>query len=159
MSYTLKIRWERHERFPAPDSTQGSIDPESFVGVRFHVNALPAHFSASAGESDGTRTASVAMAQLVDAAEHFIPCRRVTVHQRDDSLGEPDLSEWGELDYADYRHIVYSDHNLGPGETPLRHEPGLLIEYETIDGDFEFVLATKAWLLGPDGQTVERLAP
>lgn len=88
----------------------------------------------------------------LDVADHFIPADRVTV------LGHPDpaLSAWATTDYRDMRSIF--DTQVGDEVKSEPYTGARFIEVEH-NGEHSWYLVTHAWLLGPTGDTIERLPP
>ena len=87
----------------------------------------------------------------VEELTMFFPARRVTCLGGFGPDG-PRMTDWAEGSYVDYSDV----HRNGSGE-----QRGAARLIETIDdeGNFAWYLVSHAWLLGPDGRTIERLAP
>lgn len=90
---------------------------------------------------------------LADETTLFIAAEQVKVH------GETtveQMNKWPEGSFLDYRmypgETATSTHEITKGE-PMTSR---LIEVE-YKGETTWYLASNAWLLGPDGKTIERL--
>lgn len=84
---------------------------------------------------------------MMDETTLFIPADAVYVHA--EITSDEQMSAWNEGDFLDYRLADTKE----DGET-RRH--GRLINVER-EGNHTWYLASLAWLLGPDGKTIERL--
>lgn len=89
----------------------------------------------------------------LDVAEHFIPADKVTVMGHAD----PNLTAWPASDYRDMRSIF--DTPTGDGEVKSEPYTGARFVEVERNGEHSWYLVTHAWLLGPTGDTIERLAP
>jgi len=97
----------------------------------------------------------------VDETTLFIPADTVKVHGGPiiEIDGEtPAMDAWDREDWQDYRNA--SDDPRLPDDHPAsrKRSNGRLI-CVTRDGDDSWYVASKAWLLGPTGATIERVAP
>lgn len=88
---------------------------------------------------------------LDDESTHFYPCDSVVAHGaiRGNEVSSQML-HWGCSDYT----VMLSDNFQADGSAV--QVDGRLIEY-TYDRVARWVIASSAWLLGPNGQTIERL--
>lgn len=85
--------------------------------------------------------------QLADETNLFIAADEVHVHAHI-PVGSDTMKEWPEGSYFDYRNVVGSAGDL---------DGGRLIQVNKDNSTW--YLASLAWLLGPDGKTIERIAP
>lgn len=97
--------------------------------------------------------------QVADEHLIFIPCERVDVHG---VRGEhPRLDSWDEADYASYvsitQHVDDVDNASLTTSEPFAN-PRLIATTDS-DGATTYWLVSEAWILGPDGGTIERVAP
>ncbi len=92
---------------------------------------------------------------VVDESTLFLPARTITVHAFI-AVGEREsvMKAWEDSSdsYFDYLNRV----DLGDSGY---QDAGRLIHLVTPEGQDEWYLATQAWLLGPNGDTIERIAP
>ena len=91
-------------------------------------------------DAEGTET---------DQTTFFILADQVRVHG---PVTESGMTEWQDVDFYECRIAE----ELENGETKLRD--GRLIAARLKDVDTWYT-ASRAWLLGPDGRTIERIAP
>ena len=91
-----------------------------------------------------------------DETTLFIPADEIRVHGQVIEIdGEtPGMKHWQAADWHDYRHVT--DGNLN-ARGPV-HSLGRLICVKR-DGFESYYVASRAWLLGPSGGTIERVAP
>jgi hypothetical protein len=96
---------------------------------------------------------------LFDQTDVFLPADRVTVNstiQPDGRLGVIDSFGSHVDDFTGYTfHKAMTSTTAAPSS---EHEPARLI-HVVHNGDEHWYLASLAWLLGPDGRTIERVAP
>jgi hypothetical protein len=105
---------------------------------------------------------------VADETTLFIPASEVRVHGHIDAgTREQKMKAWdeGEAGYFNYLSVVgvetttkVDDHG---GEVTSRVENedgGRLIHVIRLDGKQEWYLASHAWLLGPNGDTIERVS-
>lgn len=85
---------------------------------------------------------------IVDESTLFIAADEVQVHARIVTMSE--MSAWSTGSYLDY-----SVKSENPKEDKL-YMPAQVIQVIR-NGDTVWYLASMAWLLGPDGKTIERL--
>lgn len=87
-----------------------------------------------------------------EQSDHFIAISKVVAHGefRPGQIGEV-MQCWGDEDYW----CVLDDEHRPDGS--VGQAGGRLIEYVE-DGVTRWVIASHAWLLSPDGRTIERLA-
>ena len=92
-------------------------------------------------------------AQTVDESTLFIPADTVTVHG--EVTKDDEMKHWPEGSFQDYRvvHHPYAEDNEG-----ISFFVGRLINVVHNNVHTTY-LATHAWLLGPNGDTIERIAP
>ena len=92
---------------------------------------------------------------IADESTLFIAAKAVTVH-RHIAPGEREqaMKSWDDNASAYFNYLCVSDFGATGGE-----DGGRLIQVITPDGGDVWYLATHAWLLGPTGDTIERLAP
>lgn len=85
--------------------------------------------------------------ELADETTLFIPADEIKVHGEITSLEQ--MKAWSEGSYLDYTiHQNESDEIIS----------SRIIEVLK-DGNMKWYLVTRAWLLGPDGKTIENLLP
>lgn len=93
---------------------------------------------------------------IVEQATRFIPAEEIEVHGDISNLQQMDALEVSS--YSDYRWCI---HSVTTDEVAV--EPsmmsGKLIRVLRPDGNSQWFIASNAWLLGPDGKTIERIAP
>lgn len=99
--------------------------------------------------------------QVAEETTMFLPAARVSTHapigqyDQTDGAKPPTMGTW-ELD--SYQN--YLDVSRGSGKDGVdRRHAGRLIELIDDEGRYTWYLASFAWLLGPNGQTIERIAP
>lgn len=96
--------------------------------------------------------------ELADEATLFIPADLVKVmNSYDGEKGKELVSQWVEagsslFDYSSVRR------NRGDQTQATYYDTSRLIEVER-NGQSTWYLASRAWILGPDGGTIERVAP
>lgn len=83
---------------------------------------------------------------LADETTLFVPADEVHVHGFVE-VGSDAMSSWPDGSYLDHRCVTVSG-----------RDGGRLIQVSR-GGASTWYLATLAWLLGPDGKTIERIAP
>jgi hypothetical protein len=93
---------------------------------------------------------------VVDQTDLFIPAETVAAHGevRGVEVAET-MQHWEPGSYQDYLCVTHLESADGKTGT-TQFSNGRLI-CVTRDGHSEWYLATHAWLLGPDGKTIERL--
>lgn len=92
--------------------------------------------------------------RLHDESTTFIAADRVVVHAKiDGETWEDDMKHW-ELDaYSNLLGVI----NYDNGKTgSVQYANGRLITVER-NGETAWYLVSRAWLLGPDGKTIEKL--
>lgn len=82
-----------------------------------------------------------------DESTHFVEADKIVVHGEINSSGQ--MEAWDPDDYFDY-------HVEGAGGEDGVWRPSRIIEAAK-DGKSTWYLASHAWILGPDGKTIERL--
>lgn len=85
----------------------------------------------------------------------FIPAERVDVHGTPG--GSVDLSAWGAGEYVELRSTVTD--RTGHGDPGVEHVPESKLICVTWEGELTWYAVSTAWLLGPTGDTIERIAP
>lgn len=85
---------------------------------------------------------------MVDESTLFIPAHEVHVHSQTNT---EQMSAWEEGSYFDYR-VCRNDDSGGHV-----HDDGRLIEVRDQHMKSTWYLVSNAWLLGPDGKTIEHL--
>lgn len=131
MQMTLKIRWTRHEWH--------DVEPSQT-------------FTNSGPEEGETLQMSQQIMSLADESTLFIPVREVRVHSHV-MPGEREsvMKDWHDnIDGPGYHNYLCVEGNVEQG--------GRLIAAYGEQHEIWY-LATYAWLLGPDGATIERIAP
>ncbi len=88
---------------------------------------------------------------LVEEHVLFRPAKMVDVFGKIDQNAS-EMAAWPETSYLDYRNI---QRESGGDQRMV----GRLISVTDEDGQQTWYLATTAWLLGPNGSTIERIAP
>lgn len=135
--FVLKIRWTRHE-------TREPEKPTSYVNADIDV------------EPDMVTTRIVS---LEDETTLFIPADEIRVHasipagQRSQVMKHWHESDGSHVAPGYLNYLSVTDNGDVGGE-----EPGRLI-CVVKDGVESWYTATHAWILGPDGGTIERVAP
>lgn len=144
--YTLKIRWTRHERVTRNEGTAN----DAVMTVKVETDGGEV---ATAGNV--VPVAETYM-QMVDESTLFIPARTVTVHGAI-GVGErlTKFKSWDEGIDGGYMNYLNS---FDTGDTGYE-DIGRLIHVVNPEGRDEWYLASQAWLLGPSGDTIERVAP
>ena len=69
----------------------------------------------------------------------------------------PTMKHWQQADWEDYRNTCDGKDGDLNADGPVRSD-GRLIMVER-DGESSWYVASRAWLLGPTGTTIERIAP
>ncbi len=101
---------------------------------------------------------------LKDEATLFLAADKIIVHEWvAGSKADRMVKQWNELGATLFDYLSVSTVVQTVGETTSRTrsteiEDGRLIEVRKGDHS-ESYLASKAWILGPDGRTIERIAP
>lgn len=93
---------------------------------------------------------SATVESITEQADHFILAEQVSAWGY---VTEGDMSAWEPGSYVDFRAVHTEDGITRP------IEPARLIETRNAQGESRWYLVSKAWLLGPTGDTIERLAP
>lgn len=88
------------------------------------------------------------VAKVVDETTLFIPADRVLVHGEITSLES--MSAWEDGSFMNYAIV---------NECTKEILPSRLIAVEQGEKTIWYLLATQAWVLGPTGSTIERVAP
>ena len=89
---------------------------------------------------------------LADEATLFIPADEVTVHGQLVVIDDDPMQGWEEGSYFEYRSVT------ADGTADKRVSDGRLIKVR--QGETEtWYTASYAWVLGPTGATIERVAP
>lgn len=88
------------------------------------------------------------MSKVVDETTLFIPADRIAVHGEITSLEK--MNAWEDGSFLDYSI---------KNECTKEILPSRLIEVTKSDGSSIWYLASQAWVLGPTGSTIERVAP
>lgn len=94
---------------------------------------------------------------LCDEATYFVPADRVITHGS--ILGadiDAAMEHWDPASYTNLLGVMY--HDVPDVKGAIVYANGRLINVER-DGRPEWFLASRAWLLGSDGRTIERVAP
>jgi hypothetical protein len=86
---------------------------------------------------------------LADESTQFVAADKVTDHGE---TGLADMARWEDRDYSNLLSVVFYER----GSDPV-FRSGHLIGVEH-NGKNQWFLVSHAWLLGPDGGTIERLA-
>lgn len=86
--------------------------------------------------------------EVVDETTIFVPADYVKIHGQIKSLD--DMKAWAEGQFQNYA--------IKPTETGNEIMSSRLIEVYHNDG-YTWFLASRAWLMGPDGSTIERVVP
>lgn len=100
-------------------------------------------------ETAGSKEQTITSLKMVDETTLFILADEVRAYAEKTTNDEMKL--WTQDDYMDYRTI-----NNPGGKNPGPEFVARLIEVIK-DGKSIWYLASHAWLLGPDGKTIERL--
>lgn len=130
--FTLKIRWQR---VVTQEVSLTAVTTQDAVSSIDHGNH------------------SAVIDSVEDEATHFIPANSVVVT----GPADPNMRAWSKYDYVDLRSHV----DTPAGDGMMKSEPmggARLIEVEH-GGEHSWYLVTTAWLLGPTGDTIERIAP
>lgn len=93
---------------------------------------------------------------VIDETTLFISAVEVRVHRFiAASEREQAMKSWDQAgaEYLNYLCRVDLEGDAG------YEDAGRLIQVVKVEGDDEWYLATHAWLLGPNGDTIERIAP
>jgi hypothetical protein len=99
--------------------------------------------------------------ELADESTLFIPARTVTAHGfiKADKR-ESDMKHWTEGEDGGYmNYLSCGTHGNGEHKGKQYEDGGRLIQVITPEGNYRWYLATAAWLLGENGDTIERVAP
>lgn len=86
--------------------------------------------------------------EVVDETTLFIPSDRIAAHGEILSLEK--MKAWPSGSFMDYSIVNDNSKEIMPSR---------LIEVLVKDEQPVWYLATQAWVLGPNGQTIERIAP
>lgn len=88
-----------------------------------------------------------------DETTLFIPADQVRVHSAITVIDgdDTDLRHWPEGSYLEYRSV------LETADGVVREDGRLIAVVK--DGDETYYTASRAWILGANGQTIERIAP
>lgn len=102
-------------------------------------------------------------AQRVDSLEDettlFIPAEEVRVHGAIDAGTREDvMKSWDENGSGYYNYLSVTV-DATEDTCTTREDGGRLIQVIRPSGEEQWYLATLAWLLGPNGDTIERVAP
>lgn len=89
--------------------------------------------------------------KAVDETTLFIPADEVAAHGQIDSLEQ--MKAWSSSDFKDYS-IKSGNRDVNDDIMTSR-----IIAVVVKDEPTVWYLATQAWVLGPNGQTIERIAP
>lgn len=92
---------------------------------------------------------------LFNETLHFIPADRIEVNGTPGSSVE--LDAWGAGEYHEMRSSRIDRTPAGDPDVSFLPESRFITVYH--DGDVTFYAASQAWLLGPNGDTIERIAP
>ena len=104
---------------------------------------------------------------LVDEATLFIPADEITVHGELVAIpGDDPMQGWQDGSFLEYRSVVIDDVDVALSSsvpcsvsaTRERRNDGRLIKVVR-DGVETWYTASHAWILGPTGSTIERIAP
>lgn len=98
-------------------------------------------------------TAADGVGGIVDEATHYIPADSVIVQAEITDIDQ--MKAWQREHYFDYRAVTATESTESRSET---HVAGRLIQVTHGDNTVWYI-ASKAWLIGPEGKTIERLAP
>ena len=96
------------------------------------------------------------------ADEHviFVPAERIDTHG---APGESaNLEAWDQDDYGHYVSqcvVTTADDDGNTVTTSTPREGSRLISTTSEGGETSYWLVSEAWVLGPNGQTIERVAP
>lgn len=94
-----------------------------------------------------------------DETTLFVPATEVRVHRLIEAGKRPEaMRTWDENGHGYFNYLTVTT-VLKDGEADQREDGGRLIEVLMPDGDTRWYLASLAWLLGPNGDTIERVAP
>jgi hypothetical protein len=88
---------------------------------------------------------------VVDETTLFIAADRIAVHASTTSLDT--MKAWGQDEYKNYAVEIEN-----PQDSEHTIMESRLIEV-TKDDKVDWYLASHAWIMGPDGSTIERVAP
>lgn len=95
---------------------------------------------------------------VTDETTIFLPADSVRVHGNvTDIEGDyaVEMNAWAREDWHEYRNVrLYGD---GVTQQTTVHEVGKLIAV-TLAGEETYYAASRAWILGPTGATIERVA-
>lgn len=86
--------------------------------------------------------------EMVDETSLFIPADEVAAHGQIDSLEK--MKGWSSSDFKDYSIKSENTNDIMTSR---------IIAVVVKDEPTAWYLATQAWVLGPTGQTIERIAP
>lgn len=89
--------------------------------------------------------------ELVDETTLFIPADEVKAHS--EIAFDNEMSKWEDGTYFDYRNVQ----DLS-SDSPGTRSSGRLICVERDNRPGRWYIASQAWILGPDGKTIERLS-
>lgn len=98
---------------------------------------------------------------LAEEAVMFVPAALVTVrawipaYEQKPDVKPPTMESWQNDSYQNYLDVHRDEMNDGA----TRRLAGRLIEVIDDNNVYTWYLASFAWLLGPNGQTIERIAP
>jgi hypothetical protein len=98
--------------------------------------------------------------QMTGESIAFIEARRIVVQGpvENQTAREAILRSWTEQN-SPLTDLMSATRRIGPECESLFAHAGKLIELTRPDGTHEWVTASEAWVLGPAGQTIERIAP
>ena len=103
------------------------------------------------------REGDLAITEVVDETTYFFPAERIVVNRCDDP--GPVMDQWEAA--GSYLRDLRSYCDEDSGVHGQRHYWAnvKLVEVVVSGEDTLWMLVTQAWLLGPGGQTIERIAP
>lgn len=94
-----------------------------------------------------------------DETTLFVPAVEVRVHREIETGQRAEaMRAWDENGCGYFNYLSSTTITTG-GCIESREDGGRLIEVIMPDGDTRWYLASLAWLLGPNGDTIERIAP
>lgn len=97
-----------------------------------------------------------ALSEVVDETVLFFPADRVVVNRCDDPGETVDAWEKSGTALLDWRSVVDVDEGTHGQRAPWANVKLVEVIHDEVS---RWLLVTQAWLLGPHGGTIERIAP